>query len=372
MITRRLFTAASVALIGDKALAQSFGGSRFRRVRNRPKFGAIRWDAWYSMVNGSVPYELAVNPGTLAPNAWQFRAPVHATVGSNTISWASASQATFDNEILAANKFGLDYWVFDHYAPAVQPTLNVALDFYMSSTQPSRPRLCLMESTGTLGTTGNYSTQIALTLTYIQSPWYMFVKGNRPLIYIYYTTANITSYWGGSNANYKAALDALRSLVQGAGFGNPYLVVITGGVSSGTVPTALGADAYSRYIGPIPSGLNGTFAAMTASVEGYWVTDAAAFSPYVPTCNVGYNPVPLNELPPSFWTPISNSVVEPTPIELTTHFQHGSNFANNPAICDAHTVLVYSWSECAEGGVAMMPTIGDPTGTKGQSLLSVT
>ncbi len=332
-------------------------------------FGAIRWDAWYSMAVGSPGYELAIAPGPMAPNQWHSRCPVHAGRGDNTITWDDANQNTFDAEIKAAMSMGLDYWVFDHYDPVLQPTMNTALGYYVSSTQ-HKPRFALMESSGSLGTTGNYATQIALTLTYIQNPNYLFVHGNRPLIYLFYAASNIVANWNSDNANFKVALDALRTSVQSAGFGNPYIVAMPGGVSSNlaTVANALGADCVSRYTGPIPTGINTPYTTMTTVAEGFWTTDAAAFSPSIPTCTVGFDPTPWNEKPPSFWTINTNTVIEPTLTELVGHLQRASNFANSS---DVPTVLIYSWSECGEGGVALMPTIGDPTASKGAAILKV-
>src|SRR5216683_3347399 len=277
MITRRKFLAGTAAaLVSQRAIAQHIDGSIPEIVARRPTFGALRWDAWYSMDLGTAGYELAVDPGTLAPNKWHFRAPIHAITGDNMISWEGATQEAFDNEILAANRFGLDYWVFDYYDSALgafHAAFNIALSYYLNSKLVTKPRFALMESSADLGTTGKSSAQIARALPYIQNPHYMKVKGNRPLIYMYYTSENVATYWNGDIANLRIAIDALRVAVQAAGLANPYIVCLNGGLSSGVVPIALGADCSGRYVGPIPARFSGTYAAMVAEDRRYWATD---------------------------------------------------------------------------------------------------
>lgn len=372
MISRRSILAApAVLLFRSRAFAQSAGGGLVQAPRNRPKLGAIRWDPWYSMDSASPGYELAVSPGTLAPNSWQFRAPLHAAnyTGANTISWAGASQATFDAEIQAANLFGLDYWIFLRYE-ASNPTMNYALSYYLTSQMLNRPRFALMKQTDGMGNTGNFSVQNADTLNLMRNKNYMFVKGNRPIFYVLYVAASIANNWGGNIANLKACIDGLRASVQATGLGNPYVVCLGGGTSPAT---GMGADCYSHYGAAFaPLSLNTPFATMDSNARAKWIADLVVFSPYIPPCNVGYDPTPLNEKPPSWWTNNPVSVLEPTNAELIAHLQAGVDFVRaNRNSCDADTVLIYAWSECAEGGVAMMPTVGNPTGTKGLALLGV-
>ncbi len=377
MLTRRSLTAGLAASVLSKpALAQSFGGGRIKVTHRRPKFGAIRWDAWYSMDNSTNPaspgYQLAVNPGTLAPNTWQFRAPVASTVGSNTIAWVP-TQATMDAEIIAASGMSLDFWIFLRYQSTAVGMDN-AYNLYATSSLRFQLRFAIMKQTNNLGSTGNFATQNADTLALMQLPNYMFVGATgRPIFYVLYSPTDITNQWGSDIANLKAALDALRSSVQSAGLLNPYIVTLYDGTSSDliTAGTGMGADAVGTYIGHLTGGNPQTYAAMATSVKNYWTT-IASFGHIVPTCNFGYDPSPLNQLPPSFWTTNNVSVTEPTPTELAAHLQDGSNYVDaNPTICDAFAVTIYAWSECAEGGVAMMPTIGDPTGNKGRNLLLV-
>lgn len=361
-ISRRALLAAPALLMAARVYGQSFGGNDIpTNIIPRPQFGAIRWDPWYSVAAGTPGAQLAVNPGTLAPDAWHYRAPVHAVTGSDAITWG-ISQSILDAEIMAANAGGLDYWAFLRYT-TISPTMDFAYNYYLTSSIRSYVKFCLIKQSDNMGVTGNFSTENADTLAQMQQAGYLTVLGNRPLFYIFYIASSIAGNWSGNIANFKTAIDAMRASVQAAGLGNPYVVCMGGGVVAGNPASALGADAYSNYVISV-GGTNNPFNTMAASNKLQWGREALAYN-YIPTCNVGFNATPLNDIPPSWWVANPNSVIEPTSVELTAYLQEGANFVRQyPSRCPANSVLLYAWSECAEGGVALMPTLGDPSGSK--------
>jgi hypothetical protein len=53
-----------------------------------------------------------------------------------------------------------------------------------------------------------------------------------------------------------------------------------------------------------------------------------------------------------------NEYIQPgSPHEIASHVQAAVNFVhNNPRVCPAKAIIIYSWNECAEGGSALVPS----------------
>lgn len=333
-------------------------------------FGAIRWDAWYANT-GSSAYVKA----SLSPAQWQSRAPLWTTIeATNLISFAP-TQATMDAEIDAAVAGNLDYWAFLLYPRTVLPTFMAAFDLYQASSKKDLLKWAMIRQSNDWGSTGNYATQVAEAVAQARQSNYQLVLTDRPLVYIFYTASGLTTYWGGSLANFKAALDQFRADVQVAGGGNPYIVVMT---TDPAIKTGLGADAATSYVAVTQAARAQPFATLAAYVEALWPTRAAALTKIVPLCMAGWDRRPRIARPvqweQSYQRPyfgLDLYTQQPTPAELATHVQAALNFvAANPSACDADTVLCYAWNEFDEGGW-LCPTLGDPTGAKLTALAAV-
>lgn len=333
-------------------------------------FGAIRWDAWYSNIGSS-----AFVKSSLSPAEWQGRAPFWATVEATNLIRFDATQATMDAEIDAAVAGGLDYWAFLLYRRDLLPTFMAAFDLYQASSKKNLIKWAMMRQSNDWGSTGNYATQVGEAVAQAMQSNYQLVLTNRPLVYVFYSSADLASNWGGSLANFKAALDQFRADVQTAGRGNPYIVVLS---SDPAVKTGLGADAASSYILQNQASRAQPYATLAAYVEGQWPVQAAAMTKIVPLCMAGWDRRPRIERPvqweQSYQRPhfgLELYTQQPTPAELVSHVQAGLNYVSaNPSVCDADTVLCYAWNEFDEGGW-LCPTLGDPTGAKLTALAAV-
>jgi hypothetical protein len=324
--------------------------------------GAIRWDAWYTNTANSPGRYTAAS---LSPTRWQSRAPVHGVLGRNKVSWA-ATQATMDAEIAAAVTC-LDYWAFIKY-PSGPAGLRVGWDLYQSSANKNDINWCWINETSRLGTTGNYATPVSEIVSTMQQSNYQKVLTNRPLLYILYSDSDLTAYWGGNNANLKAALDSIRSGATGAGLGDPYIVLMRSSpTTAGPIKTALACDALSSYIPVAPTTFDNTWASFDATTQAYWATLAANSATIVPIASAGWNQVPRIEIvnpyvanKPYFKT--RQAVTLPTNLELTAHIEDAFAYvAANPLVCDADTIILYAWNEHDEGGW-IAPSYGDPNG----------
>lgn len=347
--------------------------------------GAIRWAAWYS----DLPTQPAAQTArALSPIAHRGRAPKHAVVTKGRISWlngsATAVQAAIDAEILAAEAGGLKYWAFFQYADAANGYLYPSLDHsmmaankaYLASPHKSRLKHCLIAQGDQMGTTGNSAAAVSYLVNALLDPQYLTIGANRPVLYIYGLAYGITSRWAGSTANFKSMLDAVRAGVIAGGRGDPYVVSMDGTATANAV--AVGCDAVSAYISPLPTGCPAPYSALHAAAQSYWTQLAtaavAAGIKCVPIAMTGWNTAPRRQRPVSWkvnvgaggYMPFIGSgsmVTLPTNTELATHFQAAVNFASGNAACDSKLVLAYAWDECDEGGW-LMPTLGDPSGSR--------
>ena len=334
-------------------------------------WGAIRWD-WNYRGLGNDAAATTQELQTLESAYARSRAPLHfQSTGPNTGIMAD-TQATFDAEITAAVSAGLKYWAFLRYSVgAIIANVHgtYGLQYYQASSHNNLINWCSMISPQLFGSTGSYGAQIATIVSELQQSNYQKVLSNRPLLYIYWNTAEFATYWGSSLSNFAAMVTALRAACISAGMGTPYIVVCNG--LDVSVLNAIGADAASNYNPVFTYPLQAPFATYDTAVRAYWAAMAALGKPIIPIASVGWD-TRARALRPPTWEPniypyfgLNNYVTPPTSAEITTHLAAGVAYINaNPSICPAATGLIYAWNECAECGTPLIPTLGDPTGTR--------
>lgn len=334
--------------------------------------GAIRWDAWYDVTPNSA--ELSAQQ-SLGPAMWQFRAPKHCTVTSTFVVNCIGTQAIMDAEITAAAAGGLKYWAFGQYAPT--SGLTTAWNLYQSSSIKTNINWTWITGPANMGTTGNFNTQMDLLTTQMQQANFQKITvgavANRPILYILWDTANFAANFGSSYPNFAAVITYLRTQVVAAGLGTPYIVVMSGSATSATtVMTNIGADAISSYDIPAPPVLAGSAASLIAQTETLWATQAATGSQIVPVATTGADTRPRKAHPLNFVVPAQRPNVglglfytASSNTELVGEMTAAVAYINaNPAVVPSKLLIIYSWDECDEGGGALIPTIGDPTGIR--------
>lgn len=333
--------------------------------------GAIRWDAWYG--------NEAETPGrsvsrTLSPNEYHARAPFWTTeVATNLLEW-SPTQTTMDQEIAFAAAGGIDYWAFLLYPRATLPSMMIGFDLYQASADKADVKWAMIRQDTDMGTTGNYATQVAEMVAYCQQSNYQKVLTTRPLVYIL-DAGGIAANFGGSNANFKAAIDAFRSAAQSAGLGDPYVCLLQ---YTTALRVTLAADAQSYYALSGQSAPKQPYTTLDSYLRTVWAALAVSVGKTIPLCEAGWDqsprrfrPVPweIASVRPGFGT--DRRTLAPTNPELVAHVQAGLDYvAANPSVCDADTLLIYAWNEFDEGGW-LCPTLGDPTGSRLTALSAI-
>lgn len=322
--------------------------SRRTQAATNPVFGAIRWDAWYSNVPPGTTYQ-----PNLYPLAYQYRAPWFCTphTVSPLIDCAGQRQLVVDLEIRWAAAAGINFWAFDQYQGGNIGLMN-AWQFYQNSAFNSQINWCMLAVNDFLfGSTGNFTTQVNQYVAWFQQSNYQKVLTNRPLLFLFFSPYNFPSF-GNSAANFATMISALRTATTGAGLGSPYIVVMND--SGHTTMTAIGADAISAYVGPSPGPAGAPYSALVSNVEANWTTMANTGAPIVPNAQFGWDTRPRGG---------TDWVVPGTVAQRAAHLQDLINYIkNNASSCPANAGIVYSWTECDEGGGAMIPTVGDLPG----------
>jgi hypothetical protein len=282
------------------------------------------------------------------------------------------SQSIIDAEIAAAKNAGLKYWAFLMYGQSGSdlrqtPEMMAAWNTYQTSAIKAQVPWCAMIPLYLLGSTGSYTTQVSQIVGWMQQAYYLKVLSGRPVLYIYWTQSDLTTFWGGSLSNVAAAITALRSAVTAAGLSTPYVVVMNGAET--TVYAGIGADAISSYTATGETALAAPYATLDSVTQAYWTTLASKGVPIVPPIMAGFDRRPRVARPVGWevasqrpYFGLNRYFAQPTTSELAAHVQAGVNYiVSNPTACPSLLGLIYAWNECDEGGW-LLPTIGDPTG----------
>ena len=333
--------------------------------------GGIRWSGWYPSGAGEttgIPARVGqiCGDGDLQPFT-----PLHwQSVNSYTARPMPCTQAIIDNEISVAVANGLGFWTFLRYGNVagdadLAPEMNDDWNWYLTSSLRNSMPWATMTQVGLLGSTGNFSTQVAQYVSWFQQSCYFKVLGNRPLFTIYWLDADFQTYWGGSYANVAAMITALRAACSTAGIGNPYVVVLP--ASNTTIYSGIGADAIGFYNPPVTLTPSMTYAAYDTAVRAVWAQQVATGVPNVLTLSSGWvNQARLRradgfELVYPRMGQLG-TVVRPAAAELKAHVSAGSAFAAaNPTAFPANIGLIYSVTEWYEGN-GIGSTHANPSG----------
>ncbi|MFA6560643.1 MAG: hypothetical protein WCV00_01885 [Verrucomicrobiia bacterium] len=348
----------------------------------RPLIGVIRWDMYSGHPFTTHKQEF----GFLKPEQYHWRAPFFARRTGNPDAPLTFNpgysmqvyQEAMEQEIQFAASSSIDYWAFGYEGPSgrVRHPLRDALDAYLASPRKSRVNFCLIVNCPVVAKVGYYEPpsvrhtekeidddwrkHIEDIVALMKQPTYQRVLGDRPLIYLY-----MTEFLGEGRRRTPApaprverSLRLLREQLVAAGVRNPYLV--------GMIDTRVaGWEAlfdgklldcvtlyHQRYAG---SHLQyGTLWGFIQSNTLYGTFKRPDLK-VIPTTMSGANGMPRYKKGGAFpvwdWS-------EPAPGELSAHVTGAFDYvAQNPAKCEANTIIMYAWNEHSEGGF-LCPTMG--------------
>lgn len=354
-LSRRKLLSASTAMT-----LMQLAYPRAARASANYVVGAIRWDAWYG--TGTTANSTLYAQQNLDYPQWQFRAPSCAQqISPYQLNFAPCDvQSAFDAEITAAHNAGLNYWAYTWYgAPLAAGNLfqNGWL-LHQSSSIKNEMNWCMTWQISDLGGATVFASAFSTLVAYMQQSNYQTVLSGRPLLYIFVDQNPPSGSGWGSWSAFQTSLNAFRTACTTAGLGNPYIVMMG---SNSTVALA-NADACGGYISVPVTAIGGApYSAQITEDAAVWAAAAVAGIPFVPTVQCGWDTRPRsqNRTPLSAGIPWigSNNYLSPgTPTQIASDFQAAITFVgNNPTLCPAKLILAYSWTECDEGGSALVP-----------------
>jgi hypothetical protein len=311
-------------------------------IANRTTIGAIRWDAgWVGNIN-QIPI---FSQRQLSPAKFRFRTPFFATIHKQDSITFSYTQVIMDQEIEYAKNAGIDYWMYDWYMN--NSGFDIPLDLHLSSIHKDDVKFCFMF----YSTLWQYvKNEFPLTMSRMKMSNYMKIDG-KPLVFLMHNTWTI------------ADINQLKSEAEKAGIPEIYLVIM-----EWTGPTAIqkcasyGAQASGAYCNWGDGGIS--YSAMAAATESKWDTYKSPSFGFIPFVTTGWDPRPFIEfydglseadsISLSQWYPkpaADHWVQTATADEVAAHLKAGLDWVkNNPSFSKPHTVLIYAWNECTEGG----------------------
>jgi hypothetical protein len=355
-ITRRSFL-ASIASAVAVAQRKAFASAQDIHV------GAIRWDAWYSRTDQSIPAQ-----NNLSPKTYRARAPIHCAVSQDEVT-CNGDQPVLDAEIRAAHQGGIAFWAFDWF-PAGS-SFRRAWTLYQSSSINHLVKWCPIAGLGDLGSSSKSVEEMDEKargwVALMSSPTFYRarVQGReRPLFFIFYRAEEMLKYFG-DLASLHEGLDRVRRLALQQGVGEPYFVLFNPALDMSLFSSS-GADAVSNYISNFRAQERGSFSDLDRQVRHYWDRMAATGAEIVPIAQIGWDKRPRLDQPVP-WEKTDKKINRnlyyemATPAEFAEHMKAALEFVGKNQNCESRIVLVYSWDECDEGG-CIMPTLGDPGG----------
>lgn len=349
--------------------------------------GAIRWDAFYEYVPGGASGNISAEAAqdVIGFSAYRHSAPWFVQSVSPNVIRGNATQANIDTEIAVAKQAGLKYWAYPWYQPFATRDYMAAWRFHQVSAHKADMNWCLITDLGTFNgalfsATSSWQAQMAAWVVYFQQSNYQKVLTNRPLVYITFTDADVTTWFGGSLANVATMLSYLNGLCSSASLGNVYFVLCGASATVSARLTTIGSAASAISAYDVGNSGSGAYSVLDTQSQAAWATYLATGSKMIPTCMSGWSPLARRERPVpqevSFQRPFQgyNQVfASPTPSQLATHLQAAITFVEgNASACESGAILIYAWTECDESGYPLVPTLSDPpvNAESGQSNLT--
>jgi hypothetical protein len=330
---------------------------------------AIRWDPWYSQVGTAGQ---AQKP--LSPEKWHSRLPWFSDIRSPTDVVSVGTQADMDAELTYASNAGIKCFAYDWFAsrnsnPQSRP-LSQAWTYHQASPNRSLVNWCPIISLSAVGSipfnSGAWQADVDEWVEHMASPNYQKIKG-RPLVFFMWADADL-AWFGHDIANFSRMIRYWRDSAASAGIGDPRFIVMAGLPSrSAAILDRTNCDSISNYI-PSPLTMRrepGSWEALVADTQAHWAAQARTGVDCVPIAITGWDPRPRIENPEPFsdrqQTDANRYFETPTDSQVAALLQAAVEFINtHPKVCSTRAMLIYSWSECSEGGNCMIPTIGKP------------
>lgn len=317
-------------------------GAVNRASTERPRVGAIRWDAWQP---GPIANRYI---GFLGPSRWRDRLPFYgAEIDSNTVALAANTPAVMDAEIAYAHAAGVDFFCFNHYITELRQSLVL----YLASPRKGDINFCLQ-----MGSLSPERVADAVHLISTEST-YQKVAGGRPLVFF--------QPWHFAEETpppSKADVNRFRAQLMKRGVQNPYIVVQNPSARGAAGDAEkYGADAISSYMMGTERGRAGEdqpFSSLARNAEQDWDDYARTGKKVIPTVMTGWDLRPdPSHAGERYWA-------QATPQEIATHLRHAVAWsAANSCAAEANTIQIYAWNEIVEGGWLLPSnTAFDPVG----------
>lgn len=328
--------------------------------------GAIRWDAWYERAGSSIAAQ-----HSLSSVRYYSRAPFWCTLAANSLVSCTGTTEEMDKEIHLAVKGGLKYWAFDWYSP--DSSLRVAWNLYQQSQYRYLINWCGLVGLGLLGSSPFSNNQWKENMLewagYMKQTNYQKVTVgviNRPLLYILWDQRQLQSYFDNDVSNLRTTIEYLKQLLSDDGLPPPYVVILHATTGAQVARTIGGA--ISSYISGFKAEIAGSYRDLAMQTLAFWKEMMSTGDEIIPIAMVGWDTRARQERP----VPWEHEIPNPhpsqyyalaTPTELASHLRAAVDFIRaHPNACPSKVLLIYSWDECDEGG-AIVPTLGDPTGS---------
>jgi hypothetical protein len=336
---------------------------------------AVRWDAYSAIA----PFPDPTNQAQTAIGFSQHRhsAPWFSQSITPNVIQCVETQANMDTELQLAKQAGIKCWAYNWYQPeATKPMMN-AWRLHQSSAFSADCNWCVLDDPGgflgtglTFSQTALWQAQMAVWVTYFQYANYQKVPGNRPLVFILWSDAEITGSFGGNIANFATMLTYLNGLCATAGLGNVYMVLQGQPGEMATNIGLTGASAIGSYTmgTTVITTPNEAYTKLDTAAQAAWTTYASQGVKMVPTLMTGWWARSERERPftwqLSFQSPFlyyDKDFAAPTPTQFASHAAAGIAFTEaNASVIDSTVMFIYAWSECSESGNPLIPTLTDP------------
>ncbi len=315
--------------------------------------GAIRWDAWYTH-DGVTNSVISQVERSLSPSQFHFRAPFFAEVtDDDKIIVPEFNQAIFDREMEYAKYAGIDYFAYVWY----NSDMKAARKFHETSVYRNDVKMCACFD----GNAINKAFAREEMATLLKEDYYMTVLDDRPLMYYFASSGNIS--------NILNDIIYYEQLAEEIGVNKPFAVILN--VNATAAKSAYGS-AVSNYA---ISGA-GTFQELAQAATNKALSYHNSKFQYVPSVTFGWHPEP-RYINPVTWTSVGNNswAEYATDTELLDHLAYTLSYMQHDSVKEytmANTVLAYAWNEHDEGGW-ICPTLEvdengrqlyDPDGTK--------